>query len=127
LLLAPFDEQASCCKGKGDSARTLKAGAPVALAILGPNNPYTYVKIRGRVGRVTEAGAAEHIDSLAKTYLGQDKDTGANPGKWARCTRSSRPLLPEWVEWGHHTPALAADLDPVLWTQEFMGAKAIVH
>ena len=62
-------------------ARTLMAGAPVALAILDPDNPYRYVQIRGRVGRATEDGAVQHIDSLAKKYLGQDKYTGSGPGE----------------------------------------------
>ena len=62
-------------------ARTLKPGAPVALAIVDPENPYRYVQVRGRVGRVAEEGASRHIDSLAKKYLGQDKYTGAGPGE----------------------------------------------
>ena len=62
-------------------ARNLKKGAAVALAIIDPDNPYRYVQIRGRVGRVSEAGAVPHIDSLAKKYLGQDKYTNAAPGE----------------------------------------------
>jgi PPOX class probable F420-dependent enzyme len=62
-------------------ARNLKQGAAVALAIIDPDNPYRYVQIRGRVGRVSEAGAGPHIDSLAKKYLGQDKYTNAAPGE----------------------------------------------
>jgi PPOX class probable F420-dependent enzyme len=62
-------------------ARNLKKGAAVALAIVDPDNPYRYVQIRGRVGRVSEAGAVAHIDSLAKKYLGQDKYTNAAPGE----------------------------------------------
>jgi hypothetical protein len=62
-------------------ARTLKAGAAVAMAIIDPDNPYRYVQIRGRVRRVTEEGAAQHIDSLAKKYLGQDKYPYAQPGE----------------------------------------------
>lgn len=62
-------------------ARNLKAGAAVALAIIDPDNPYRYVQIRGRVGSCAEAGAAEHIDSLAMKYLGQDKYPYAAPGE----------------------------------------------
>ena len=54
-------------------ARNLKEGAPVALAIMDPDNPYRYIQLRGHVRRVTEEGAAAHIDSLAKKYLGQDR------------------------------------------------------
>jgi PPOX class probable F420-dependent enzyme len=62
-------------------ARNLKKGAAVALAIVDPDNPYRYVQIRGRVGRVSEAGAVPHIDSLAKKYLGKDKYPNAAPGE----------------------------------------------
>jgi PPOX class probable F420-dependent enzyme len=62
-------------------ARTLKEGARVALAIIDPDNPYRYVQIRGRVRSATEEGAAKHIDSLAKKYLGQDKYPYAKPGE----------------------------------------------
>ena len=58
-------------KGRVKS-RTLKMGAPVALAIMDPDNPYRYIQIRGRVSRAVEAGADAHIDSLAKKYLGKE-------------------------------------------------------
>src|SRR5579871_537950 len=53
--------------------RNLKAGSPVAISITDPDNPYRYVQIRGMVSRVTEEGASEHIDKMAKKYLGKDK------------------------------------------------------
>jgi PPOX class probable F420-dependent enzyme len=62
-------------------AQTLREGAPVALAIIDPDDPYRYVQVRGRVRRVTEEGAARHIDSLAKKYLGQEKYTLGRPGE----------------------------------------------
>ena len=62
-------------------ARNLKPGAPVALAIVDPDNPYRYVQIRGRVSSATEAGADAHIDSLAKKYLGKDKYPFRQPGE----------------------------------------------
>ena len=62
-------------------ARNLKKGAPVALAIIDPDNPYRYIQIRGRVERVTEQGADQHIDSLARKYLGKDKYPNAAPGE----------------------------------------------
>ena len=57
-------------KGRVKS-RTLKPGAPVALAIMDPDNAYRYLQIRGRVRGSTEQGADAHIDSLAKKYLGK--------------------------------------------------------
>jgi hypothetical protein len=59
----------------------MREGVPVALSIMDPDNPYRYIQIRGRVKRVNEAGAGEHIDSLAKKYLGQDKYPFAQPGE----------------------------------------------
>ena len=61
--------------------RNMNEGATVALSILDPDNPYRYLQVRGRVRRVTEAGAAAHIDSLAKKYLGQDKYPFGRPGE----------------------------------------------
>src|ERR1700722_876156 len=61
--------------------RNMKEGAPVALSILDPGNPYRYIQIRGRVGHVTEEGASAHIDSLAKKYLGKDKYPYGQPGE----------------------------------------------
>src|SRR3981081_3902686 len=70
----------STAKGRV-KARNLKEGAPVALAIMDPDNPYRYIQLRGRVRRVLEAGADQHIDSLAKKYLGKDKYPFAQPGE----------------------------------------------
>jgi PPOX class probable F420-dependent enzyme len=61
--------------------RNMKEGAPVALSILDPDNPYRYLQVRGRVRKVVEAGASAHIDSLAKKYLGKDKYPFAQPGE----------------------------------------------
>jgi len=52
--------------------KNLRRNPAVALAIMDPDNPYRYLQVRGRVARVTEAGADAHIDALAKKYLGKD-------------------------------------------------------
>src|ERR1700676_4642325 len=65
-------------KGRVKS-RNMSEGARVALAIVDPDNPYRYIQIRGRVARVTEHGASEHIDSLSKKYLGKNKHPSATP------------------------------------------------
>src|SRR5260370_9262067 len=62
-------------------ARTMKAGAKVAVAILDTENPYRYIGIRGRVVAEDEKKAGAHIDSLAKKYLGQDKYPFHQPGE----------------------------------------------
>src|ERR1700731_4859817 len=62
-------------------SRTLRPGAPVALAIMDPDNAYRYIQIRGRVRRAVEQGAEAHIDSLAKKYLGKDTYPFRQPGE----------------------------------------------
>lgn len=61
--------------------RNMSDGAPVALSIMDPDNPYRYIQLRGKVTRVTEEGASAHIDSLAKKYLGKDKYPFAKAGE----------------------------------------------
>ena len=60
--------------------RNMKEGAPVALSIVDPENPYRYLQVRGKVTRVIEEGAGAHIDSLAKKYLDKDKYPWSQPG-----------------------------------------------
>ncbi len=45
----------------------------VAVSIVDEKNPYNMITIRGRVMEQTTIGADEHIDKLAKKYLGVDK------------------------------------------------------
>jgi PPOX class probable F420-dependent enzyme len=78
-------------------ARNMKEGSPVALSILDPDNPYRYIQIRGRVARVTEEGAAAHIDSLAKKYIGKDKYPWSRPGE-VRVTYEIEPLGVQTME-----------------------------
>src|ERR1041384_5530040 len=53
--------------------RNMRRDARVALAIIDPDNPYRYLEIRGRIVEITEQGADQHIDKMAKKYLGADK------------------------------------------------------
>jgi PPOX class probable F420-dependent enzyme len=54
----------------------------VALAISDQNNPYNMVTIRGKViEQISGDAAEEHIDKLAKKYIGQDKYPGRSPGE----------------------------------------------
>jgi PPOX class probable F420-dependent enzyme len=54
-------------------ARNLREGSKIALSVQDPDNPYRYVQVRGRIAKVTEDGAVQHIDALAKKYMGVDK------------------------------------------------------
>ena len=53
----------------------------VAIDVIGQKDPYRMVTVRGRVVEVTNEGADEHIDKLAKKYLGQDKYPFRAPGE----------------------------------------------
>jgi PPOX class probable F420-dependent enzyme len=53
--------------------RNMRNDPRVALSATDPDNPYEAVIIRGRVADMTHEGADEHIDLMAKKYLGQDK------------------------------------------------------
>ncbi|MEP0824829.1 MAG: PPOX class F420-dependent oxidoreductase [Nitrososphaera sp.] len=53
----------------------------VAVCVVDRNNPYNMVTIRGKVVEHTTIGAEEHIDNMAKKYLGLDKYPGRAPGE----------------------------------------------
>src|SRR6266853_3296520 len=53
----------------------------VGLDIVDPTNPWHWLSVRGRVVDITEEGANEHIDKMAKKYLGQDKYPGRKSGE----------------------------------------------
>jgi PPOX class probable F420-dependent enzyme len=59
----------------------LKRDPRVTLTVQNLENPYEYVAIRGRVAEQTTEGADEHIDALAKKYLGQDTYPYRQPGE----------------------------------------------
>jgi len=66
----------------------------VAVAVLDMSNPYRYAGIRGRVvEQVTGQTAEDHIDKLAKKYLGKDK----YPFRQAGEKRVILKIVPEHV------------------------------
>jgi hypothetical protein len=53
----------------------------VAISIADQNNPYEKVVIWGLVKEQTVKGADDHIDKLAKKYIGKDKYPWRAPGE----------------------------------------------
>jgi PPOX class probable F420-dependent enzyme len=53
--------------------RNMRDDPRVALSATDPDNPYEAVIVRGHVDEMTHEGADEHIDAMAKKYLGQDR------------------------------------------------------
>jgi PPOX class probable F420-dependent enzyme len=61
--------------------RNLERDPRVTLTVQNLENPYEYLEIRGRVAERTHDGADEHIDSLAKKYMGVDEYPLRQPGE----------------------------------------------
>ena len=61
--------------------KNMTQNSAVSLAIMDPDNPYRYLEVRGRVAEITEAGADQHIDKMAKKYMGVDKYPYRQPGE----------------------------------------------
>ncbi|MBI1745146.1 MAG: PPOX class F420-dependent oxidoreductase [Acidobacteria bacterium] len=61
--------------------RNMRRNAKVSLAIMDPANPYRYLEVRGSVMEITEQGAKEHINKMAKKYLDVDQYPYSQPGE----------------------------------------------
>jgi len=61
--------------------KNMQRNAAVAMSILDPDNPYRYLEVRGKVADITVDGADEHIDKMAKKYMGKDKYPYRRPGE----------------------------------------------
>ena len=53
--------------------RNMRRDPRVGIDLVDPDNPYRHLSIRGHVTEITEKGADEHIDKMAKKYIGQDR------------------------------------------------------
>jgi PPOX class probable F420-dependent enzyme len=61
--------------------RNLERDERVTIAVQNLENPYEYVEVRGRVAERTQDGADEHIDAMAKKYMGLDSYPLRQPGE----------------------------------------------
>jgi PPOX class probable F420-dependent enzyme len=61
--------------------RNLRRDGRVAISIAGQDNPYESLIIQGNVVEVTQDGADDDIDALAKRYLGADSYPYRQPGE----------------------------------------------
>jgi PPOX class probable F420-dependent enzyme len=73
--------------------RNMRRSPKVALCIMDPANPYRYLSIRGRVVEISEQGAEEHIDLLARKYLNAASYPHRQPGE----VRVMYRIIPEQV------------------------------
>ena len=59
----------------------LRRDPRVSISVTDPEDAYKPVLIRGRATEITHEGADEHIDELAKKYLGEDEYPFRQPGE----------------------------------------------
>lgn len=52
--------------------RNLRRTGHTTVTVLNMENPYEYLTLTGHVAEETQDGALEHIDAMAKKYIGQD-------------------------------------------------------
>src|SRR4030095_14607024 len=53
--------------------KNLRRDKRVARSIQDPDNAYRYLAVQSVVEKITESGADQHIDTMAKKYLGKDR------------------------------------------------------
>ena len=61
--------------------RNVRRDPRVAVSIYNQQNPYSSAIVRGRVVEITHDGADQHIDRMAKKYLGRDTYPYRQPGE----------------------------------------------
>lgn len=74
----------------------------VAIEIPDPDNPNRYLAVRGPVVEITEEGADEHLDRLARRYLNRDKyPPGMRfPGEVRRIYKIAPKRVATWDPFG---------------------------
>ena len=71
----------------------LRRDPRVAISIVDQKNVYRYAQIRGKVVEITTEGAWDHINKLARKYMGQDRAYGGSQSE----TRIIVKILPEHI------------------------------
>ena len=61
--------------------KNIRNDTRVAVVIIDPDNPYRYLEIRGRAVEMPGFAADEHLDRMAKKYLGTETYTYKQPGE----------------------------------------------
>ena len=59
----------------------LERNPAITVLVYDETNPYEYVEVRGRVAEDTHEGADDHINAMAKKYIGQDEYPFRQPGE----------------------------------------------
>ncbi len=76
--------------------RNLERDPRVTLTIQNMENPYEYLEIRGKVAERTTEGADEHIDAMAKKYMGVEEYPLRQPGEQRLIIRVDPERVKVW-------------------------------
>lgn len=74
--------------------RNIERNGHVSVAVADPGNPYRYIQVRGEVVSAETDGAVDHINAMAKKYLGVDE----YPGLTDKETRVVYRIRPDSVQ-----------------------------
>lgn len=61
--------------------KNIRADARIAISVTDPDNSYRCLMIRGRVVEITNEGADDQINKMAKKYMDQDEYPFRQPGE----------------------------------------------
>jgi len=76
--------------------RNLERDPRVTLTVQNMENPYEYLELRGRVAERTTEGADQHIDAMAKKYMGVDEYPMRRPGEQRLIIRVEADHVKVW-------------------------------
>lgn len=79
--------------------RNMEERPQVTVLAIDPDNPYRYLEVRGKVVEITEEGALENINKLAKKYFGRDEFYAKQPELQERETRVMFKIAPLHVSY----------------------------
>jgi PPOX class probable F420-dependent enzyme len=66
----------------------------VTVLAIDPENPYRWMEVRGKVAEISEDGAVDHINALAKKYRGDDDYYARDPDLRSKETRVIYRITP---------------------------------
>lgn len=71
--------------------RNVSGNPKVGVSMIDPEDPYRFLSVQGTVTTLTEEGAVEHIDALARRYLDVEEYPGHDEESGARVIVEIRP------------------------------------
>lgn len=77
--------------------KNMRRDPRVSISVVNAENPYEYLEIRGRVKEITPTGGFEHIDKMAKKYMGVDDYPLNKPGDVRILVRVQPERITGWA------------------------------